>query len=182
MAKNRNQQPSDFDRFKPKNSNTSGVIPNQSTVAVADEDQSDVQEPTDVVERQEELLADMWRNADGSPRVPTIEEQQQIVNEANKGVTIAEQEAMLAKMLPKLQDRDKDPARLYGRTMARGDQIEVKLAESTDPLLAEGYKLVERVIVAQLLYPTAALHRGLMVEWMEKVKEVHAVKSEAKAG
>lgn len=180
MAKNKRD--GDFDRFKsggdaPAATADSPVIGSidlqpGTTVPVGD-DKAGIDEPTDIENQPPLGQGQDDPQADQPTEELTPLEQQQIRDDAMKAQTIAEQEEILAKLVPK--QRLDDPAeaynRYYHRAAATGQAIpEVKFKEGTDPLLIEAYKQFERLMAGRLLQPTASGARRVAVEWLHKVR------------
>lgn len=143
---------SSFDKF-----NKPGVGPKSVSTAVVEvpeEDESDVDEPTDTIPS-DQLPPEVPDAGDGTAgRESPLGAYKRIEHEAMQATTIAEQEQILSKLHPPCQIED--PAAKYKSALVKGTSLPLYLAKpGTDPLLVRTKDWIERILAGGLLPPTA---------------------------
>lgn len=141
---------SGFDRFGNKGPSPSG---GPAVVDVPEEDESDVDEPTDTVPAEE--LPPVPDTGDGTAGRETPQgAYRRIEREAMQAATVAEQEQIRAKMHPPCTIED--PAIHYKAALVKGRSLpEYTAKPGTDPLLVRAKDWIERILAGGLLPPTA---------------------------
>lgn len=154
MAKNK-RSADNFDRFGNKGSSPSPVLEEipTTTLEVPEDEESDATEPTDVV-TPEEMQEHLNETEDlGRGPIP-VGAYRKLDAELAKATTVADQEAIIAKMHAPC--RREDPAANYQGCLVGGRSLPPYTPKAgTDPLLIRSKDLLERLLAGGLIVPSA---------------------------